>query len=309
MRRRLTSPRCHTAQPPSEAVPLNPSNLRSQISDLKSSDLKSSDLKSSDLRSLTLQAFDLPPAVLAHRPLCAKWAALLNSPQADTLKEQELLPDFLTDLFTTLFGYRRPADNPQRHTISREQHVEAFGKFADAVLGEFTPAARRFVVALEGKGPTDPLDRPFKNRSLSAVDQGYRYAINLPCDWIIVTSLRHTRLYCKGTDQNTYELFSIADLATNDHVFKKFVYLLAADRVVPPRGRCHFDLLRDASNKAGRELTKEFYQGYANMREDVYEQLCAHNSQLDRRAGTPGPSRGARHVRAAISRRIVRPVS
>jgi hypothetical protein len=79
-----------------------------------------------------------------------------------------------------VLGYTRPADNPERHIISREQHVQEFGKFSDAVLGEFTQEKRRFVVAVEGKGPTDPLDRPFKSRTLSAVDQGYRYAINLP---------------------------------------------------------------------------------------------------------------------------------
>jgi len=31
------------------------------------------------------------------------------------------------------------------------------------------------------------------------------YAINLPCDRIIVTSIRETRLYHKGSDQQTYE--------------------------------------------------------------------------------------------------------
>jgi len=229
-----------------------------------------------------LQAFELPERIDHHRHLLAKWAELLKGPDADRLKEQELLGDFLTDIFVTLLGYTRPADSPQRYTISREQHVEAFGKFADGVLGEFTTADRRFVVAIEGKGPTDPLDRPFKSRAISAVDQGYRYAINLPCDWIIVTSLRNTRLYCKGTDQLTYELFPIADLVTNDHLLKKFVFLLGAERVVPATGRCHLDVLREASDKAGRELTRDFYQRYANMREDVFEQLCAHNQQHSR---------------------------
>jgi hypothetical protein len=49
-----------------------------------------------------------------------------------------------------------------------------------------------------------PLFRPFAGRRMSVVDQGYRYAINLPCDWIIVTSMRETRLYHKGSDQHTY---------------------------------------------------------------------------------------------------------
>ena len=99
----------------------------------------------------------------------------------------------------------RPAAGP-RYTISCEKHVEVDGKFADAVLGEFN-GEQRYVVAVEGKGPEDPLDRPFAGRKMSAVDQGYRYAINLPCDWIIVTSMRQTRLYHKGADQHTYERF------------------------------------------------------------------------------------------------------
>jgi hypothetical protein len=40
---------------------------------------------------------------------------------------------------------------------------------------------------------------------MSAVDQAYRYAINLPCDWIIVTSMRETRLYHKGLQQHKGE--------------------------------------------------------------------------------------------------------
>ena len=86
------------------------------------------------------------------------------------------------------------------------------GKFADAVLGDFN-GQQRYIVAVEGKGPRDPLDRPYAGRRMSAVDQGYRYAINLPCDWIIVTSIRQTRLYHKGSDQQTYERFDTEQLA------------------------------------------------------------------------------------------------
>lgn len=73
------------------------------------------------------------------------------------------------------------------------------GKYADAVLGDFN-GHERPIVAVEGKGTKDPLDRPFAGRKLSAVQQGYPYAINLTCDWIIVTSMRQTRLYFKGAD-------------------------------------------------------------------------------------------------------------
>jgi hypothetical protein len=79
------------------------------------------------------------------------------------------------------------------------------GQFADAALGRalgrFTATTQRFTVAVEGKGTRDPLERPFAGRRMSAVDQAYRYAINLQCDWIIVTSMRETRLYHKGSNQ------------------------------------------------------------------------------------------------------------
>jgi len=89
-----------------------------------------------------------------------------------------------------VLGYSRPADGGDGYTFSREKHVEVDGKFADAVLGRFgrhddfvvkvagtlrcaVAADDDFVVALEGKGPKDPLDRPFAGRRMSAVDQGY----------------------------------------------------------------------------------------------------------------------------------------
>ena len=187
-----------------------------------------------------LAGFAMPGDVASARDTLARWSGLLWSPQAETLKEQELLPDFLTDVFCGILGYTRAVDNKERYTFSREKYVEVDGKFADAVLGELGTGKDRFAVALEGKGPKDPLDRPNAGRKMSAVDQAYRYAINLPCDWLIVTSMRQTRLYYKGSDQYTYERFDIRALATDEAQFRRFVFLLGADRVVPHSGRSHF---------------------------------------------------------------------
>lgn len=215
------------------------------------------------------------------REVLGRWAALLSSAQADALKEQELLPDFLTDVFCGVLGYTRAVDNGDRYTFSREKYVEIDGKFADAVLGELRPSGSRFVVAVEGKGPKDPLDRPFAGRKMSAVDQGYRYAINLPCDWIIVTSMRQTRLYFKGADQYTFERLDIQTLAKDETQLKRFLFLLAAERVVPASGRCHLYELMGASERVGKELTKEFYVRYATMREDAFSHLCRANPEVE----------------------------
>ena len=151
-----------------------------------------------------LAGFHMPAAAVAARPKLAHWAKLLGSKQADGMKETELLPDFIRDVFGAVLGYTGPADGGDTYTLKREALVQVDGKYADAALGRFGPGASAFVVAVEGKGPKDPLDRPFAGRKLSAVQQGALYALQLRIDWYLVTNLRETRLYHKGHDTSTY---------------------------------------------------------------------------------------------------------
>lgn len=228
-----------------------------------------------------LLAFTLPDSVDVARPRLQHWADLIASGKADAHKETALLPDFITDIFGQLLGYTGPAGPGDEYTLSRETHVEVDGQFADAVLGRFTAEKKHFVVAVEGKGTRDPLDRPFAGRRMSAVDQAYRYAINLPCDWILVTSMRETRLYHKGSDQKTCERFETVALAADPVLLKRFVFLLGADRVVPATIPCHLDALLRASESAGRELTNQFYRLYAGIRQQVFGDLRTANPAID----------------------------
>lgn len=224
-----------------------------------------------------VRAFHLPERVETLRPALRRWADLIASGRADTFKESDLLPDFLTDIFCGLLGYTRPAGPADTYTLSRECHVQVDGQFADAVLGRFHEDQARFTVAVEGKGSRDPLDRPFAGRRMSAVDQAYRYAINLPCDWILVTSMRETRLYHKGSNQHAYERFETTRLASDPALLRRFVFLLGAERVVPPHGECHLHALLKASETVGRELTGRFYALYADIRQKVLNRLCREN--------------------------------
>jgi hypothetical protein len=147
-----------------------------------------------DVVRLPLLGFSLPEQVAQRREKLTKWAEIISSGSVDAHKEQEILGDFINDVFCELLGYTRAVDNPKRYTISREKHVQVDGKFADAVLGEFGPEGKRYIAAVEGKGPKDPLDRPFSGRKVSAVDQAFDYSINLRCNWIAVTNVRQTRL-------------------------------------------------------------------------------------------------------------------
>jgi len=90
-----------------------------------------------DVLRTHLATFAFPSHVDAFRPKLDHWADLLASGKANAFKEQEILPDFLTDFFSGLLGYTRPADGGPRYTISREKHVQVEGEFADAVLCDF----------------------------------------------------------------------------------------------------------------------------------------------------------------------------
>lgn len=215
-----------------------------------------------------------------------RWATLLASPHGQKMKESELLPDFISDVFIGILGYA-PASGTStsgRHTLTREKLVQVGAKFADAVLGHFAPDGERLTVTVEGKGPLDPLDRPFAGRALSAVDQGYGYAINLPCDWIVVTNMRQIRLYHKGHTQRTYERFDVSEMAVDTRELRHFVFLLGAGRVVPLEGECHLYALLDASDKAGEEVTQAFYAEYARMRRDLFAALREDNPAVPARA-------------------------
>jgi hypothetical protein len=147
-----------------------------------------------------LSAFTLTPAAVTARAKLRNWEKLLESKRVERMKETELLGDFIGDVFGQLLGYTGPAAGADSYTLKREATVQVDGKYADAAFGRFSTASSEtaVVAVLEGKGPRDPLDRPFAGRKLSAVDQALRYAVNLVCDWYLVTNLHEIRLYQKG---------------------------------------------------------------------------------------------------------------
>jgi hypothetical protein len=238
-----------------------------------------------DVLRAHLQGF-VPVVPDTARQRLAQWAELIQSGRVDSLNERELLPDFISDVFVQTLGYVGPPGHEGAYTLSREQHVEVDGQFADAALGRFAAGRpAEFVIAVEGKGPRDPLERPHAGRRVSAVDQGYKYAVNLPCDWIVVTNVRQTRLYYKGANQQTYERFDTERLAADAGHLAKLTFLLGAERVLPAGGgRCHLYELLSASERAGRELTREFYRAYAELREEAFQGISAANPSIGRPA-------------------------
>ena len=146
--------------------------------------------------------------------------------------------------------------------------MQVDGKFADAVLGDFRPDSERFVVAVEGKGPKDPLDRPHAGRKMSAVHQGYRYAINLP----VRLGHRHLDARDPALSQGVGPVHFRAVRHPRDGGRRGATPAVrlppGADRVVPESGPCHLSELLHASEKVGKDLTREYYVKYAYCPED-----------------------------------------
>ena len=113
-----------------------------------------------------LRSFTLLASVEESLPKLKQWADRITSGEADKLKETALLSDFLTDIFVNLLGYTGPISGGDSYTLSQQQHVVVDGQQVDAVLGRFGSADSQFIVALEGKDTTNPLDRPHAGRRM-----------------------------------------------------------------------------------------------------------------------------------------------
>jgi len=82
-----------------------------------------------------LRAFAPERDLAEGRERLRAWSELLASPAADRQTEQELLPDFLTDVFYRVLGYPGPSGGGGTYTLSRERHVEVDGKLVNEACG------------------------------------------------------------------------------------------------------------------------------------------------------------------------------
>lgn len=85
---------------------------------------------------------------------------------------------------------------------------------------------------LKAKAHATRWTAPFAGPRMSGVDQACCYAINLPRDWVVVTSMRETRLYHEGSNQHALERFETTRLAGEPALLRRFVFLLGAEHTL-----------------------------------------------------------------------------
>ncbi len=210
------------------------------------------------------------------------------------------------DVFGQVLGYTGPAAGRRRYTLKREATVQVDGKFADAALGRFSTAddGAEYIAAVEGKGPRDPLDRPFAGRKLSAVDQALRYAVNLRMRLVSRHQpARNPASTTRGTTSSPSSASRRLPWPATTRPSAGSSSCWARSEWSAAAGGCHLDNLLAESRRIGLELTRDYYREYADLRrEDV---LPPAPVQLRRAAG-PRAGRHANDSRPRAVHRLLR---
>ncbi len=227
-----------------------------------------------------LEGFAIPEPVGAKAAVVARWRATLDRGRLEKTKETQLQGLFLVDFFQTVLGYTSLSEGRDVWTCAREETVQVDGKFADGVLGHFTDEHKTYVAAIELKAADADLDTRPSGRRWTAVEQCYQYAINLECDWIIVSNYREIRLYHKNRSQQHYEVFRL-ETQTDPEELKRFCFLFAAEHVVARKGASVIDRLLEETGEEEEKITHRLYAEYRQIRLDIFDALRRDHPQHD----------------------------
>ena len=223
----------------------------------------------------------------AHE-VVVRWANLETSSKLRHMGEQDLKPEFLTEVFGKVLRYILFSEDLD-HWELRPRYPLPSGQEADGAIGLFRKEGSQPPVALiELKGPTVNLDRD-KFSGRTPVQQCWDYLYEVPeCPWGIVCNYVSLRLYHRNETPNSYELFTLQELR-EDKRFRQFLALfereglLAAVLGQEPRA---LRMLRQSKERQ-RTVGKELYREYHRNREDLIAHLRgpAHGKSLDAAIG------------------------
>lgn len=223
------------------------------------------------------------PDMAKRRAVIDRWATALQQGKLAT-NETKLDGTFLNEVFGEVLGYRNRLSATADWELEFQENVVKFGRSAsDGALGRFSTSGERHVVAvIELKGISEDLDASPGGRR-SATDQAFDYAnkIGRSCKWVIVSNFREIRLFSRDRGSQQCQTFLLESLA-DDNEFRRFVLLLAAERLLPAEDgtRSKNEELLAESDGDWIKLTATAYAKYKKMRADLYDHLCLRHPNL-----------------------------
>ncbi len=219
---------------------------------------------------LTKQRWSEEAAALVHS---------LSSEWIEKSTEVALHGAFLSKLFIGLLGYSDALAGHTPFTLSQAVTTEVDATEADGTLGWFSaPGTGETLAVIELKDARKNLDKRQLSRRdrLTPVDQAFLYANKFRgCRWVIVSNFLELRLYSVRHGQTAYEQLWLRDLTTADRLLE-LVSLLGPEALIGDRkgqeGYLH-GLLVDRPAERQRQITEDFYAGYADKRNRLIHYL------------------------------------
>lgn len=147
------------------------------------------------------------------------------------LKEEQIKSRFVTSFFGDVLHFNY--GNGNAWMLGEEKKSVTDGTKPDAVLGYFYVDKIRddVRVVVEVKDARTDLDEKQKReKSISAVEQGFNYAHKTGgnCSWVIVTNIREIRFY-RSSDSSRYQRYFLEDLKDEEKL-KELLFLFHKDR-------------------------------------------------------------------------------
>jgi SAM-dependent methyltransferase len=207
----------------------------------------------------------------------------LNAGWIENSTEVALHSEFLSVVFGDLLGYHGALAGRTPFTMSSSVTTEVDATEADGTLGWFSsPGRGRTLAVIELKDARTNLDKRQLSRPdrLTPVDQAFLYANKFTgCEWVVVSNFLELRLYSVRHGQKLYEQLWLPDLSDED-VLLEFVALLSPLALIGDRadtGGYLANLLVDQPIVRQRQITAEFYAGYADRRNRLIHYLVSNH--------------------------------
>lgn len=217
--------------------------------------------------------------------IISKWQEAVRNGNYDRTKEEQVQSTFLTRFFGIILGYNEMHDSPNEWYLINEAKTEIDGTKADGALGYFSKNKNITRAVIELKDANTPLDKKQSTRKDydSPVSQAFSYSSKFDrCDWIIVSNFKEIRLYNKDRGQGYYESFEILKL-DDEKEFKRFYFCLSKQNLLDENRNSLLDRLVKDTSKNEEEITKDFYKDYKNLRKFLFEHICEHNPNIDKK--------------------------
>ncbi|MGA2296800.1 MAG: DNA methyltransferase, partial [FCB group bacterium] len=208
------------------------------------------------------------------------WTNYIHSENIYTTKETALQGKFLDDIFSKILGYKDRIKNTETWNFNQEQLTTIDSKFADGSLGFFTKDTEDVRIVIELKNANTNLDEKQHrhNDTRTPVEQAfsYQHKTGSQCRWIIVSNYEEIRLY-HNSSSTEYEVFIITELS-NWEQFRRFYYLLSFENLIAQTGESLIDSLYAKNEAEERNISKEFYSTFKEIRIKLYEHLKRYNT-------------------------------